>query len=499
MKNKVLVTLISQLFLLSIPLNSFAENNTGLNDISEAHWAYNSIEKLIKKYNFKIGYPDKTFKGDKNLTRYEVASLLVQVLEQMPKKNIQNEDLNNIKDLSIDYSKEIKDIKEDLKNKFHALEDQIDSLQAETEKSVNIFENFMASFPFIINGDIGFRYQLNTQKLGQDFKNQVHQSRISLSIDSKEIAPIGYGVRILTGGADRITNTWWKTADYFARLPLNLDRAFIIYRPVNFFDITLGKFRDVFANSELYMDEEISPQGALQSLKFMDLNPVVKELSFTAGEYIITMDKSETPFIGNTYSLNGNADLKLNLTDFIGLNLRGGYYHYIGANNIAKANIAPKNLPAGQTFTPKITGNTNANTLTDDGNYKANFNIANAFGKLIFRLSDRFPLTLSGDYLYNLGTNQDNMAYQLSAKIGNTKEQGHFFIGYNFKHLQADASISLFVEDQLGQTDVQAHEGIFGIKLFPNTILSATFQARNGIKNVGNTNYTFRTNLIQGF
>lgn len=499
MKKKILISLLAQLSLLSMSLNSFAENNTGLTDISESHWSYNSIEKLVKKYNFKIGYPDKTFKGDKNLTRYEVASLIVQILEQMPKKNLQSDDLNNIKDLSIDYSKEINEIKNDINKKFNALEDQLDSLQAESERNANIFENFMSAFPFIINGDIGFRYQLNTQNLGQDFKNQVHQSRVSLSIDSKEISPIGYGVRILTGGADRVVNTWWKTADFFARLPINLDRAFVIYRPVNFFDITLGKFRDPFANSELYMDEEISPQGALQSLRFNDLNSVIKELSFTAGEYVITMDKSETPIIGNTYSLNGNADLKLNLTDMIGLNLRGGYYHYIGANNIAKANIAPANLPTGQTFTSKITGNSNANTLTSDGNYKANFNIVNGFAKLIFRLNDRFPLSLSTDYLYNLGTTQDNMAYQISAKIGNTKDQGHFFLGYNFKHLQADASISLFVEDQLGSTNVQAHEGIFGIKLFPNTILSATFQARNGIKTVGNTNYTFRTNLIQSF
>lgn len=498
MNKKLLSSLLISLSLFS-PSFAFAKNNIDLADVSETHWAYNSIEKLVNKYNFKIGYPDKTFKGSNNLTRYEVASLIVQILEQKDKKNIQVEDVTIIRDLSTDYSKEIQSFKLEMSTKLEAIEDQLDMLQTETEKNSNDFQRFMSSMPFTLSGDIGFRYQLNTTKLVQDFKNQVHQSRVSISIDSKEIQPIGYSLRLLTGGANRITNTWWKTADFFARLPINIDRAFIIYRPFNFFDITLGKFRDVFSNSELYLDEEISPQGALQSLKFSDISPVVKELSFNVGEYIISMDNSDVPFFGNTMSLNGNADIKLNLTDLIGLNIRGGYYHYIGANNIAKANIAPANLPATTKFEPKITGNTNANILNTNGNYKSNFNIANGFAKLIFRINDHFPLTLSADYLYNLGASTDNQAYQLSAKIGNIKELGNFFIGYNFKHLQADASISLFVEDQLGSTNVQAHEGIFGIKLFPNTILSATFQARNGIKVAGDTNYTFRTNVIQSF
>ena len=498
MNKRIFASLLTSVFLLS-PLNSYAENATGLTDISETHWAYNAIEKLVNKYNFKIGYPDKTFKGNKNLSRYEVAALIVQILDQKDKKNIQTEDVTIIRDLGTDYSKEIQNFRTEMSTKMQAIEDQLDMLQTESEKNNNDFQRFMNAMPFRISGDIGFRYQLNTQKLGQDFKNQVQQSRVSLSIDSKEVAPIGYGLRILTGGANRITNTWWKTADFFARLPLNLDRAFIIYRPSNFFDITIGKFRDVFSNSELYLDEEISPQGSIQTLKFTDMSSVVKELSFNLGEYIISTDNSDFPFFGNTMSINGNADLKLNLTDFIGLNIRGGYYHYLGENNIAKANIAPATLAPGQTFEPKITGNTNMNTLNTDGTYKAKFNMANGFAKIIFRINDRFPLAISTDYLYNLGSTTDNKAYQISAKIGNTLEPGHFFLGYNFKHLEADASISLFVEDQLGSTNVQAHEGIFGIKLFPNTILSATLQARNGIKTVGNTNYTFRTNLIQSF
>lgn len=484
--------LLSSVFSLTYSISAFAENNqVDLTDVSSEHWAYQALEKLIVKYDLKLGYPDKTFQGNKNITRYEVAALLAQVLDKLEGRKVIKEDIKIIKDISHDYGKDI----DKITDKLDSIEDQLDMLQTDSEKQQFNFKNFMDSMPFIISGDIGFRYQLNTQQLGQDFTNQVAQTRISLGLESRQINPIGYGIKIISGGSNRATNTWWKFSDFFAQVPLNFDRFFVTYRPANFFEFTIGRFKDPFSNTEIYLDEEISPQGALQTFKFSDMSDVFKELSFTAGEIVVNMDKD----LGNTYSLNGAAELKMNFTDFIGVDLKGGYYHYINAGNIAKANIAPATNTTGKTFEPRIIGNTNSNTLDSSGNYAANFNILNGFGKIIFRLSDRFPLSFSGDYLYNLGTNQNNQAFQASARIGNTKEPGCFFLGYNYKYLQADSTISLFVEDQLGSTDVSAHEGVFGIKLFDSTVLSATLQAKNGIKTPGNTNYTMRVNLIQGF
>jgi hypothetical protein len=471
---------------------AFAQNQAEISftDVSPNHWAYNALEKLVQKYNFKLGYPDGTFKGNRSLTRYEVAALIVQVLEQMPAKKIDKEDTGILKELVSNYSKELDSFKNDVNQKFHNLEDQLDMLEAEHDKGMNEMHNFMDSLPFLISGDIGLRYQLNTKKLG-DFSNQIPQTRTSLSIDSKNDNEIGYGVRIISGALNKPGNSWWKFSDFFDRVPLTLDRFFVSYKPGNNFKFTLGRFKDPFSNTEIYYDEEISPQGALQTLSFNDISPFLREINFNAGEIIVNMD----PDFGNAYSLNGNVDLKFNLGDFVGLNLKGGYYHYVGEANISKAN---KNA-ADKKVDPKILGNTNTNTLNADGSFKNTFAILNGFGKLIFRFSESCPLSVSGDYLYNLGAPADNMAFQAGAKLGSSKEQGNFFIGYNFKYLQKDADISLFVEDQLGGTDFQAHEGVLGVKIFPNTILSATLQAKNGIKVTGDTVYTFRGNFIQSF
>lgn len=490
MKVKILVAgLICSLSIVSYSNSVYAEENISFSDVSPNHWAYKAIEKLVNKYNFKLGYPDGTFKGNNNLSRYEVAALLVQVLEQMSGKKVEQVDINIMKDLGNDYSKELES-PDDFNAKLQAMEDQLDMLEMETEKQSSALEAILDELPFTLSGDVGFRYQLITEKPG-DFTNQVPQARISLSLDSKPLSNLDYGVKLISGHFNNPVNSWWKFADFFSGIPLNFQRFFITYKPVNNLELTLGKFREPFANSELFLDEELNPQGALETLRFRDVSPFLKELSFNAGEIIVNMDN----VFGNTFSLNGNADLKMNLSDFIGLNIKAGYYHYIGESNIAQSN----KIAAAKIMDPKITGNPNTNTLDNNGGYKTSFSILNGFGKVIFRISENFPLSISGDYLYNTGAIADNQAVQLSAKIGTIREPGNFFLGYNFKHLQKDANISFFVEDQLGGTDAQAHEGIFGIKIGPNTIISATLQAKNGIKVPGLTAYTFRTNLIQSF
>jgi hypothetical protein len=116
-----------------------AEEKVSFSDVSPNHWAYSAIEKLVQKYNIKLGYPDNTFKGNKNLTRYEVAALLANVLEQMSSRKVEQVDIKIIKDLGNDYGSELK-TPEQFNEKIQNLEDQIDLLEMETEKQSSAFE-----------------------------------------------------------------------------------------------------------------------------------------------------------------------------------------------------------------------------------------------------------------------------------------------------------------------------------------------------------------------
>lgn len=49
-------------------------------DVPKDHWAYEAVELLIREGLMK-GYPDGTFKGNQNLTRYELAMIIYRLLE----------------------------------------------------------------------------------------------------------------------------------------------------------------------------------------------------------------------------------------------------------------------------------------------------------------------------------------------------------------------------------------------------------------------------------
>lgn len=57
-----------------------------LSDVCETNWAYNALKDLVEKYNVVEGYPNKTFRGNKAPTRYEMASALDATIKTMGKQ-----------------------------------------------------------------------------------------------------------------------------------------------------------------------------------------------------------------------------------------------------------------------------------------------------------------------------------------------------------------------------------------------------------------------------
>lgn len=64
------------------PAQAFTPTNE-MQDLSPEHWAYQAVQALVEKYLVMEGYPDKTFHGNRNLTRYEFAAALYKVMTRM--------------------------------------------------------------------------------------------------------------------------------------------------------------------------------------------------------------------------------------------------------------------------------------------------------------------------------------------------------------------------------------------------------------------------------
>jgi S-layer homology domain len=45
-----------------------------LSDIKPTDWAFQALQSLVERYGCIAGYPDKTYRGNRALTRYEFAA-----------------------------------------------------------------------------------------------------------------------------------------------------------------------------------------------------------------------------------------------------------------------------------------------------------------------------------------------------------------------------------------------------------------------------------------
>jgi len=105
-------------------------------DVRPTHWAFKAIKELVEKYRVMEGYPDKTFKGSRNMTRYEMAAALLRVMEAVealiagrqpgqPQTDMSG-DLATLARLQQEFKKEL----EDMKVKVDALDGRVTKLES---------------------------------------------------------------------------------------------------------------------------------------------------------------------------------------------------------------------------------------------------------------------------------------------------------------------------------------------------------------------------------
>ncbi|GAA5534847.1 S-layer homology domain-containing protein [Deinococcus aluminii] len=114
-----------------------------LTDVPAGHWAKDAIDRLVSR-GIILGYPDGTFRGTQNLTRYEAAVIIARLLDQIrtgdvSTTNITQEDLmalqNAIQELAADLTAlgvRVSDLEENAvsRDDFSRLEARVEALAA---------------------------------------------------------------------------------------------------------------------------------------------------------------------------------------------------------------------------------------------------------------------------------------------------------------------------------------------------------------------------------
>ncbi len=451
-------------------------------DVPADHWAQQALQKLAQQHGLSFGYPDGTFKGDRTLTRYEMAAVLLKLIEQRPKARTAPDTAA----LQALLKTELEALSNADSAEREEILDRLDLLETQQmEQAESLIAQFQRQLPFRLSGSIALRHEHLTDDITGTPTSSTPQSRVILSLDSIGDSPFGYGTRLSVGNLRNSTNPWWRLGDFNARVEFALDRFFIRWRPTDFFEMTAGKFANVYSNSELFMDMDVQPEGAFQRFHFENIAPGWRHASLTLGETIFSMNQA----LGdNSFMLSAKGDTGFDL-GFATLDMSGAYHQYFGETVLFEANEVARERGIGL----RTVGNAMRNTPG------TRFGIANGNAALRWRLFD-VPMALSGDYLYNVLAPAKNQAAQGRFSIGQARNVGEGQLSYVFKYLEQDASVSLFVEDQLMGTDVMAHEVQASLKVWDQTTLFGTYQWSQRLSEAdANPLHTLRVGVFQAF
>ncbi|VBB08355.1 Hypothetical protein LUCI_3627 [Lucifera butyrica] len=100
---KSLIMVLALVFVLGIATTAFAAANP-FDDVPAHHWAYSAVAKLAAD-GIIDGYGDGTFRGDKVMTRYEMASMVGRAISRSDRANAEDKAL--ISKLSAEFADEL--------------------------------------------------------------------------------------------------------------------------------------------------------------------------------------------------------------------------------------------------------------------------------------------------------------------------------------------------------------------------------------------------------
>jgi len=258
-----------------IQLNSQDQitNVSELRDVAPTDWAYEALRSLVERYGCIVGYPDRTFRGNQPLSRWEFAAGLnacLNTLERLIQENsVNKEDLEKLKKLA-----------EEFKTELAALGAKVDNL----EGRVAFLENHQFSTTTKLNGEVIFQLAGSSQANNQ----LVFQDRVRLELDTTFSGEDVLHTRLAAGNAVNFNST--------ANLP---GYQAGVFSPAT----TLSSAVGGNGNNNVSLDW-LAYQGAIQIEKNVKLDTYIAGFAGNWNDYVPTLSPYFQDGDGGTGSLS---------------------------------------------------------------------------------------------------------------------------------------------------------------------------------------------------
>ncbi len=147
-----------------------------LSDVRPTDWAFQALQSLVERYGCIVGYPDKTFRGNRALTRFEFAAGLNACLDRVNEliaastaDLVKKEDLATLQKLQEEFAAELAT----LRGRVDALEARTSTLE---KQQFSTTTKLAGEAIFAITDEFGVR--------GTGGNNTVFQDRVRLALNT---------------------------------------------------------------------------------------------------------------------------------------------------------------------------------------------------------------------------------------------------------------------------------------------------------------------------
>ena len=278
--------------------------------------------------------------------------------------------------------------------------------------------------------------------------------RLNLAIPVTD--EINFGTRLSSGDPGNPGSTNQPMGELFVRKTINIDRAFLTYKPKAISYLTLGggKFGCPLTRTQMIWDDDINWEGTYQVVSFDNNGPA--SLKLTVVQSLLNeVKKSDDAWL---FAHAAQADFDL-----------GRHSMSLALTNYTFRN--PDQIAVGSAAKNLNTHNANLLRRNEDGavvGFVSDFNLIDVIASITFNTGNSdYPVRILGDWVKNTrAVTENDTGIWISSQYGRASTPGTFSVAYTFAKIEQDAVLSNFsYSDMPGGSNLNLHKAKLSIAI----------------------------------
>lgn len=294
----------------------------------------------------------------------------------------------------------------------------------------------------------------------------VMRFRLRFGAEYRATESVTMGFRLSSGDPSYPSSAFQFPLNDSRRFPISIDRAYLFWRPWSPLQLRFGiQENPLFRPTEILWDADVHPIGTAQAIAFGKTG-----LTLTAGQFWMRETRStkeNNPNTQNSFLFMEQLAYTLPVV-FAKTTLAVASYHFTNPDTAARS-IQTGEF-SGDFKTNRFDPNGTTLEFPAGSGTQVPIDYFSEMSFLNFGLKSELaaiPLTVTGDVVVNLKARNDpslgamyarkkNFAAGGMLRYGRNKELHDIMVGAGFFHIEADAAVAAYNNDEIQQTNINS-------------------------------------------